>query len=152
MKIPTKDDWGEYWKDLDQKSAYERFFGKSNAQLQSCYFDSGQDMMMELRFMNPKVFQYYVLGFRNFILKGEFPKYEASDFVSYFMEMVEYLLIHEKAKILPCIEELLPTLKYISENQELYEASADIYGDFTLKYENLIGILKESKESGLFDS
>ncbi len=28
-EVPTKEDWGEYWKDIDQKSAFDSFFGKS---------------------------------------------------------------------------------------------------------------------------
>jgi hypothetical protein len=135
--IPSEKDWGEYWKDFDQKSAFESFFGKSNEQMQSHFYKNGNELMSELRFMPPKPFKYYILGFRDFILRGEFPAYEASDFASYFLDMVEYLLRSDAQLISSSMIELMPALEYVANNQDKYEAPPDIYGDFLEKLSNI---------------
>ena len=135
--IPTEDDWGNYKADFDQSSAYESFFGKSNEQMQAYFYKNGNELMSEIRFMPTKPFQYYILGFRDFVLAGNFQCHEASDYASYFFDMVEYLLENNVALIISSMRELMPSLEYVANNQNKYEAPYDIYGDFKTKYSTI---------------
>ena len=128
--IPSEKDWGEYWKDFDQKSAYSSFFGKSNSQMQEAFFKDGNDLMTEIRFMPVIPFRYYILGFRDFILNGKFPPYEASDIATYFLDMVVWVIEESPEKIAPVMQELMPSINFVANNQVKYEADEQIYGSF----------------------
>ncbi len=144
MVIPSKEDWGDYKKDLDSESAFKSFFGKSNADMQSKFFKDGTELMTEIRFMPPRAFEYYIIGFRDFILADKFPCYEASDFTSYFLDMVEYMLINNTSLVSSSMPELMPALEIVAKNQEKYEAPFDIYGDFNDKLSSIIGLCEKS--------
>lgn len=135
--IPNEEDWGTRGSDLDRRSAYESFFGKSNEQMQTYFYRNGSELISEIRFMPPRPFRYYILGVRDFILADNFPRYEAADFCSYFLDMVEYLLKNETSLVSSSMLALMPTLEYIANNQDKYEAPYDIYGDFS---KNLVRI------------
>jgi len=138
IEIPSESDWGEYWKDLDQKSAYENFYGKSNEQLQNIYYSRGQEIMTEIRFMPSVPLKYYLVGFKDFVTGGRFPEYESSDYASYFLDMIEALLFERSEDIASLKDELVSAAKYISENQDSYEADKSIYGDFADNYERIL--------------
>lgn len=135
--MPSEEDWGEYWKDLDQKSAYDSFFGKSNDQLQNDFYKNGIELAYEIRFMPKNPFGYYILGLRDFILAGDFPEHEAADFTSYFLDMVVYVLEHDYPMISSKMKDLMPALKYISYNQDVYDAPLEIYGDYMEKFNKI---------------
>lgn len=143
--IPSEEDWGEYWKNFDQKSAYGSFFGRSNEQLQSQFHKDGIELVYEIRFMPKRVFDYYVLGLRDFIISGDFPDHEAADFSSYFLDMVIYLLEHDPQMISSRIKDLTPALKYVADNQKIYDAPVDIYGDFSEKFIKIKKLCKLNK-------
>jgi hypothetical protein len=143
MNIPTKEDWGEYWLDIDQSSAYKTFFGKSNLELQKVYFENGQEIMTEIRFMPVVPFRYYVFGLSEFISAGNFPKYEAADFTSYFLDMIELVLKLEPDKVGPLIDNILPTVKKIARDQHSYDAPVDLYGDYQIKADSIISLIDE---------
>lgn len=144
-EVPTKEDWGEYWKDIDQKSAFDSFFGKSNEEMQRLYFKNGNQLMTEIRFMPSKPFSYYILGLKDFIQKGNFPDHEASDFASYFLDMVEHVIESNTSSISANMKQLFPTLKYIAENQDRFDAPVAIYGDFANKLDSIINLCVERK-------
>lgn len=142
--IPTKEDWGDYWKDFDRKSAFNSFYGKSNSEMQALYFTHGNELMTEIRFMPPKPFQYYILGLKDFILADVFPEHEASDFTSYFLAMVELVVKTEPKMIEPVIHSLMPAIEYVANNQSKYQAPIDIYGDYLDKLSSIRSALNIS--------
>ena len=135
--LPNEEDWSGYKESFDSKSAYESFFGKSNEQMQVVFFEDGIELMTEIRFMPSKAFKYYVLGLRDFIIAGNFQPHEASDFSSYFLDMIELLLDSETSLISSSMSELMPALEHIASNQDKYQAPRDIYGDYSEKLDNI---------------
>ena len=142
-QIPREEDWGDYWKDIDMKGAHASYFGKSNQQMQHEFYKNGNYLISELRFMPPKPFLYYMLGFRDFILADNFPPHEASDFSSYFLWLVDYLLEHEPQMITPIIDDLMPALEHVAKNQEKYDAPVDIYGSYLNKLSHIKGLCRK---------
>ncbi len=144
MDIPTEKEWENYKDDLDAKYAHGIFYGKSNDGVQKHFKRSVIERASELSFMPIKPFQYYVLGFKQFIEQGDFDKYEASDAASCFIRLIEDMLTKKPAYVKPVIKELLPTLKYVAENQSSFDASQEIYGDFKDIFNNIQVLVKNA--------
>ena len=84
----------------------------------------------DLRWMPQRPFRYYMLGFRDFVLGGEFEEFSRSDAASCFLRLVLEKLETKPQDIRPIMLELLPAIRYVAENQSLFEAKRSIYGDF----------------------
>jgi len=130
MNIPTEEEWETYWDDLDSEYAHKIFAGKSNDEVQEDFRRSAIERASELSFMPIKPFQYYIFGYKQFIDTGSFEQYESSDAVSCFIRLIENMLTKKPEFVLPVLGELLPTLRYVAENQASYDADEAIYGNF----------------------
>ena len=128
--IPTEKDWGNYKSDLDIFHAYKIFAGKTNSEAVNEFKKNVINRCDDLRWMPLVPFQFYLLAYRDYILAGNFDIFDKADAVSCFIGLVKEVLINKSEFISPLIEELMPTLKHIAENQNFYEADIDIYGDF----------------------
>ncbi|MEZ9369749.1 hypothetical protein AB4140_13100 [Shewanella sp. 10N.286.51.B2] len=128
--IPTEAQWEEWLGDIEVVSAHKTFFGKSNDEVQVDFYRCVLERADELRFMPDEPFQYYILGFRDFILAGNFQLFDAADAASSFLKLVEYRLSKKPDSIKPICDELIPTVNYVSKNQKMFDADVDIYGDF----------------------
>ncbi len=138
MNIPTEQDWENYWDDLDAKWAHKVFAGKSNDEVQVAFRNCVIEKMSDLWFMPIKPFQYYMYGFKQFIDKGKFDdEFDASDAVSCFINLVANVLEEKPGYIKPILNDLMPTLEHISENQLEYGADIDIYGHFPVKLDRI---------------
>ena len=52
-------------------------------------FERGaQSLFDELLFMPPIPFRYYVLAFRDYVMSGVFPEFEASDIANRFLTLI----------------------------------------------------------------
>ena len=74
-----------------------------------------------------------MLGFRDFVLTGEFDPTWASDAASCFLDLVLEKLEKQPGYILAIIPQLLPAIRQIATNQASYGASESIYGSFQEK-------------------
>jgi hypothetical protein len=84
-----------------------------------------------------KPFQYYVFGFRDYVIKQEFGFYESSDAASSFLELILIKLKEQPEQIKPILEELMSDIEYIASNQKLFDADVDIYGDFLVLFNQI---------------
>jgi hypothetical protein len=82
-------------------------------------------------------FQYYMLGFRDFINSGTFESPEASDVASCFISLVLEKLEEHSDYILSLMPELLPTIEYVAKNQTKFEAEKSIYGSFLEQFKRI---------------
>jgi len=130
MTVPTESDWGDYQSDLDAKCAHDLFGGRTNEEMQAHFRLNPIERTSELRFMPTVPFRYYVLGFRDFIMRKEFDFLSASDAASCFLSLVLDKLERQPQDIIPVMPDLLPALKYVAENQTEFDAEESIYGDF----------------------
>lgn len=129
--MPTEADW-EGRQDVDPDIAYAHwiFAGKTNDEVQVCFYKNVIERADELQWMPTTPFQYYIFGFRDFVVAGRFAFLDSSDAASSFLRLIEYKLEHQPDDILPVIDELMPAVSYVAKNQSLFEANLEIYGNF----------------------
>ncbi len=133
MSVPTEADWGDYQSDLDQNYAHKIFAGRTNQEMLPRFRNNVIEATDELRWMPEVPFRYYILGFRDFVMAGEFNHLEASDAASCFIRLVLEKLEKQPSYILPVMPQLLPAIQHVAMNQASFEASEDIYGNFQEK-------------------
>jgi len=124
--VPTEKDWGDYKSDLDQKHAYDVFAGRTNQEMYPFFRRNPIERTDELRWMPEVPFRYYMLGFRDFIMAGDFDYLTASDAASCFVGLVLEKLEKQPGKIVPIMPELLATLEHVARNQAVFEAIESI--------------------------
>jgi hypothetical protein len=137
MSVPTEAEWGEYQAELDQNYAHDLFAGRTNEEMLPHFRENVIERTSELRFMPEVPFQYYVLGFRDFVMAGEFEGLEASDAASGFLGLVLEKLEKQPQFILPVMPQLLPATRHIAANQASYDADESIYGSFPKKLKQI---------------
>ncbi|ASF45345.1 hypothetical protein [Methylovulum psychrotolerans] len=130
IEIPTETDWEEYWADLDQRDAYEVFYGRTNAEMHKEFRKYVTGRTTDLRFMPAIPFRYYMLGFKDFVVSSRFDELDAPDVANCYISLVEDKLKDAPEHILPIFDKLLGTAEYIANHQDDYGASVHIYGDF----------------------
>lgn len=130
MHLPTEADWGDYASDLDQKWAHDQFAGRTNQEMRGYFYRNVIEAAGDLRWMPQRPFRYYMLGFRDFVLGGDFEELSRSDAVSCFLRLILQKLETEPQDIRPIMPDLLPAVRHVAENQSRFEADKAIYGDF----------------------
>jgi len=130
MQVPTEADWGDYQADLDQTYAHKLFAGRTNQEMLPHFRSNVIETTDELRWMPEVPFRYYVLGFRDFVMAGEFNHLEASDAASCFLGLVLEKLEKQPGYILPILPDLLPAVRHVAMNQASFDANERIYGSF----------------------
>jgi hypothetical protein len=142
--VPTETDWENYTEDLDANYAHNLFIGKTNEQMLAEYKDLVLARSEDIFWMPKIPFQYYVFGFRDFVISRDFGICESSDAASSFLNLIIYKLENQPDFILPVLSELLNDIEYISNNQILYEADEDIYGNFKEKFQKIQKLSKQN--------
>ena len=131
-KIPTAAEWGENVAgDLDWAASHRSYFGKSCQDLAYKFSSVPIEMVDDLRWMPKRPFAYYINCLARYVASGQVDPDNAADLAGSFLNLVE-----EKAKgfpsgIKPNILALRKTVAYVADNQALFGADLDIYGDFT---------------------
>lgn len=130
LNIPCEEDWENYSYDMDIADAYENFSGKSNDEMQLEFKKNVIERSSDLGWMPMVPFQYYIFGFKRYIDVGDFNSFDKPDAASCFIRLVQTKLLERPEYVRPILPKLMPTLEYIANNQESFEADLDIYGDF----------------------
>jgi hypothetical protein len=130
MHVPTEADWGNYEGDLDQKSAHKVFAGRTNQEMLVRFGENVIERTAELRWMPAVPFRYYMIGLRDYVMARKFKHDDGSDAASCFLNLIADKLEARPELVLPIMHELLPALRYVAENQALFNADESIYGSF----------------------
>jgi hypothetical protein len=133
MQVPTEADWGDYQADLDQTCAHKLFAGRTNQEMLPHFRSNVIERADELRWMPEVPFRYYVLGFRDFVMAGQFEHLEGSDAASCFLSLVLEKLEKQPGYILPIMPDLLPAVRHVAMNQASFDANERTYGSFQEK-------------------
>jgi hypothetical protein len=92
-----------YQGDLDQEYSHDLFGGHTNEEMQPHFYRNVIERTDELRWMPIIPFRYYMLGFRDFVMAGNFDDLQGSDVASCFLGLVEEKLEKQHEFILPII-------------------------------------------------
>lgn len=145
-RIPSETDWKDYLRDdLDQKHAYQVFFGKSNLEVQQQFRNTILGAVEDLRFMPEIPFRYYMLGFRDYVMSGDFGPYNSASATSCFLDLMKEKLEKEPRTIIPIMEDLLPAADFVAHHQMRYGANVRIFGSFLRKLNEIQKLYAESK-------
>ena len=147
MSVPTEAEWGDYEVDLDQKYAHKMFAGRTNQEMLPYFRRNVIERTDELRWMPVAPFRYYMLGFRDFVMAGEFDPTWAADAASCFLGLVLEKLEKQPGSILAIIPLLLPTVRHIATNQASFGASESIYGSFQEKLRRIEALSQSRSKS-----
>jgi len=94
-KVPAEAEWGDYQADLDQDYAHKLFAGRTNQEMLPRFRRNVIETTHDLRWMPEAPFRYYMLGFRDFVMAGEFEFLGASDAATCFLDLVQEKLEKE---------------------------------------------------------
>jgi hypothetical protein len=130
LHVPSETEWGDYKGDLDQKCAHDQYIGRSNEEMQTYFRNNPIETASDLQFMPEVPFQYYMLGFRDYVMGARSDRSWTSDAASCFLRLVLHKLEQQPKHIIPIMPDLLPALHYVAQNQASFEASENIYGKF----------------------
>src|SRR5882724_1484433 len=114
--IPTEKDWGDYSLDLDAKDSYDYFAGYTNEEMQPRLRQNPCARTSDLRSMPEVPFQYYILGFRDFVMARNFERLTASESASCFLELILKKLENHPRHIVPIMPELLSAIEYVAQH------------------------------------
>ena len=148
QSIPEDSDWSFYgtW---DIEFAYEKFHGKSVDEMLPFVSSCPTSAYGYLAEMPAKPFQYYIQTFVQLLDPTGLEFAECEDkgsAASCFLGLIDYKLKNEPESILPIMENLIDLAKFISANQNLYDAELDIFGSFEERFEVLNRRYKEYLE------
>lgn len=86
----------------------------------------------------PKIpFQYYMIGFRDFITAENFEPGEPSDAASCFLNLIINKLENHPDFIVTIMPDLMPTIEFVASHQARFKANIDIYGNFYKKLKQI---------------
>jgi hypothetical protein len=128
MNMPKEIDWGDWSADLDVRSAHATFAGRKYDDVVQEFHDNSIEMADQLRFMPIIPFQYYIFSFKHYI-QSDLAKGD-SDAASCYLRLIIEKIEKQPAFILPIIDKLYESIKYVATNQYIFDADKDIYGDF----------------------
>lgn len=146
MRVPTESDWGDYKADLDQEWAHRQYCGRSNEEIQAYFRGSPIGAAEDLRFMPETPFRYYMLGYRDYVMSGNFEHLDESNAASCFLRLVLHKIEQQPRYIVPIMPELLPTVEYVATNQSHFHAKESIYGNFLEMLERIKALYIETKD------
>ena len=152
MRVPTEAEWGDYQADLDQDYAHNRFAGRTNQEMVPHFRRNVIESTAELRWMPQIPFRYYMLGFRDFVMAGEFEDLGAFDAASCFLGLVLEKLAEQPNYILPIMPELLPALRHLAQKQAVFGAARSIYGSFYDKLAQIESLCHGPSDKGYRDT
>lgn len=137
QQVPTEQDWGNYKSDLDQNHAYKAFHTRTNEEMQSHFRKTTLGAAEDLHWMPKIPFQYYMIGFRDFITAENFEPGEPSDAASCFLNLIINKLENHPDFIVTIMPDLMPTIEFVASHQARFKANIDIYGNFYKKLKQI---------------
>lgn len=132
-QIPSEKDWAGCDKEPESRYAYRIFLGKTNEEMQESFRENVLERVEDLRWMPAKPFRYYMIGFRDYVMSGEFGFYDEADASCCFLELIIQKLEGHPDHILPILPDLMDAAEYVGTHQQEYDADEDIYGSYPQK-------------------
>ena len=138
MEIPSRDDWENAWEGLDEGCAYRNFSGKSLAEAEELFVQCALTYQEDLVYMPERPFKYYVRAYIYYM--GSKKSKSDSDAANYFLSLIETHLRDKPEWFDRTWGQIESVLQRVADQQEeYYDASKSIYGDFSKKVNRLIG-------------
>ena len=143
LTIPNSANWQGYEADLDVRHAHKLLFGKSIDEVQ-CYFGGAQSISRadELQFMPRAAFQYYVFAYSHYVMS------EAArgdpDSASPFLRLLVAREKQDPGSVRKIYSHLRPTVEFVADHQDYFDADYDIYGSFKDLATQLKGLCAEA--------
>jgi hypothetical protein len=130
-KVPGKEEWAGYERDLDVRHAYRQMFGKTIDEVQ-ILFGGVQSIGRadELLFMPRHAFRYYVRAFAQYAMSPEAAGDSAT--ASSFLHLLIAREKRDPGSVSQVFMQLEPAVDFIAGHQDYFEADPSIFGDFSV--------------------
>jgi hypothetical protein len=140
VKIPGAEEWAGYKDDFTAREAHSVWFGKSLDDMQP-HLEGGRSIQrgQELLFMPRAAFQFYIFAFAQYVMSET--AIGDSDSASSFLAFLVARAKRDAESVAEIYARLEPTIDFVSASQSRFDASHDIYGDFSEKAEELRRLL-----------
>jgi hypothetical protein len=128
--VPTEEDWGDYQSDLDRKYAHDLFAGHTNEEMRPYFRQNPIERASELRWMPELPFRYYMIGFQDCLMDGDFDFLEASNAANCFLNLILEMLENQPQVIIPIMRDCslsLITSFTVNVPTMLTRASTDVF-------------------------
>ena len=138
MRVPTREDWGVIDKDdIETQYALDFFLGKTQQEAWEMCDYYALNYQEELQSLPEYPFNFYASVLAKYIISDE--AIDDSDGASSFISMAAWMLKTQKSIIYLETEKLLiASAKAVADNQEFYNASFGIYGDFKEEFKKVL--------------
>lgn len=145
---PKEEDWGDpaLW-NFEVEHAFSKLFGKSRPEIYT-FFEDGLTFADTVSELPPAPLRYYLGLFIEHLIEDR----EALDDSTrdYMVNAVFYAcqraLEVNPVSAIPALEELMPQIKFIAENQELFDYNKKNDGTFAIKFCQIVKLC-ETKRS-----
>lgn len=140
-QIPTLQEWNQIdprcdnIDHIDIRHAFVKFGGSSREKYREMIFSNGLPFAHDLTILPNAVFRYYVFAFVDVLSNPDLDwgknRFERPDTASGFIRAVSERMKRNPGSFEGIYPEIKTALDAISDHQEKYEASRDIYGSFS---------------------
>lgn len=137
-KIPDLSEWENYQADFDVKSAFDNFYGLSFEKAKGLCRSDPLSCFTDLRFMPIKPFQFYFLAYKDIFLSGQLDDMSVASAAQCLLTLIEIKLDESPDYVLSIWNEIIPALQFIALNQETYQSTEHIYGNFQERVEKIM--------------
>jgi hypothetical protein len=91
-------------------------------------------------------FRYYMIGFQDCLMDGDFDFLEASNAANCFLNLILEMLENQPQVIIPIMPGLLPVVDHIAHSQRFYNVDESIYGSFPEKLSQIRALLAAQRK------
>lgn len=140
--IPTDSQWGDLSGDFDAQDAFRVFYGLSNEETLALYKRDVLARVQDLRFMPRIPFQYYIQGFAEFVLSGDYGESHSSEVADGYLSVLLSRAMSDSEVLFLIWDRVFPAIEYVVKNQGLLGADKSVFGDFSetqKKIQDLLG-------------
>ena len=130
--IPSREDWGDLTGDFDKSDAFDRFYGKSNREMQIAFSRDPTMRAQDIRFMPRFPFIYYMQGFIDFVLNGTYGN-DAPDIANCLLDVVAERMEANSSEVNAIFTPLSKVLDFIVINDKKFNTYPEIYGNLAEK-------------------
>lgn len=144
LQIPTEEDWGEYWNDLDGNYSHEKLAGRTLDDALILIHELPLSHHECLQWMRPIPFCYYIhsytLAFKTLLVD---PHWESQMTGSCLLSLIKEKLHQEPETVLMVWDQIAATLEFVGKNQALLDATPEVFGSFEEKYQEIVELVRQ---------
>lgn len=136
MEIPSRDDWGEAWRGLDEASAFANFHGKSLREALLLFEEFALGYQEDLHYMPEMPFKYYLRAYVHYLWSDK--SRNDSSGAGCFVGLIRSQLRKQPGWLNESWPRIERVLRKIAENPEFYGTDTHNYRNLSKQIQCLL--------------